>query len=1096
MADVPAVSEVARSAQRRQLTVMFCDLVDSTPLAARLDPEDMVDVYRVFRDLCACSIGAAGGYVAKFMGYGVLAYFGYPTVHEDDAERAVHAAMTLAEAAPRLATGHDAPLAARIGIATGLVVVGDLVGAASAEAGDVVGETPNLAARLQGAASPNEILVSNNTMRLASGLFAFADVGRMPLKGLKLKQPVWRVTGVKATAERFRARQPPARGPMMGREAELATLLGRWNACAKGGVQVVGIVGEAGIGKSRLVEALHRRIAVSEPHIWLEGGGAQIFSNTPFHPVAQAIHRRLADGKPMQPGEVAPRLTRSLAVVGAGDEATALIAELLDARAPDAGAPAAVSADQRRRALIDALANWLLKSAARWPTVLVIEDLQWVDPSTLEFLQVLVARAADARLLVLYTTRTDEAQAWPVAETRIALGRLDRESVRNLIVAAAPRSLAPDLLERIVARAGGVPLFAEELARLAGEDETEPHAIPSALSDLLMARLDQLGPAKELAQVAAVLGGGAPAPLLGAVAGVGEPELGDALEALIDAEVMVARDTEGRRTYAFRHALIESAAYETLLKRVRRTLHKRAAEVMLEHFPDMAERQPEVLAQHWLKAGDHRNAVSAWRRAARLAFGRYALREALHDAEQGIAVIQALKATAELEQDEIALQTLVAEAARGIEGYSSPRALVAVARAKALADRRGGGGAGEMQRAFGDWAARSSLGDYDGASEPGETYIRLARADGGASVLGSAHMILLTRYRQGDLAAAEDAYQGGQALLRASQLPAAGRRPGAGVRQRGDPGLAAGDGRGGRSAERAQPRAQPGDRQPLRSGVRLPHGRPPGAVRRRAGRRRARGGRKHPARRGERLCRVRRLDAGDAGPRTRVFGPGGGGRRLDRGGAVPPRRAARARLQDPVSDLACRSARHGRRPGAGPRRARGRARIEPARALLPPRDAEDQRRPFPQRAPPRRRRGRLSGGARPRALDRRQHLRPAVPLQPGRPAAVARTRPHLSRREKEGPARVALRVRGVSGAVGEYRLDFACNSNGGPSWPAKRRASETGSRSTIARTRPSRICRGSRSAACTGLRARSRGPLRSSTRSCRRKPPTRSLARS
>jgi class 3 adenylate cyclase/tetratricopeptide (TPR) repeat protein len=774
MDDSPGVREVAQSAQRRQLTVMFCDLVDSTPLATELDPEDTAQVFRVFRDLCASTIAAAGGHVAKYMGDGVLAYFGYPRAHEDDGERAVHAAMKLARAAPRLAAGQDAPLAARIGIATGLVVVGDLVGASSAEAGDVVGETPNLAARLQGAAAPNEILVSNTTMRLASGLFAFEDVGRLPLKGLRLKEPVWRVTGAKAAAERFRARQHHARGPMVGREVELETLLDAWRACRQGGVQVVGIEGEAGIGKSRLVEAFHRRIAVSEPHIWLEGGGAQIFANTPFHPVAQAIHRRLADGKPMQPGELVQRLKRSLALVGADSaEALALIAELVDARSPDAGAPPA-AADQRRRALVGALAEWLVKSARRWPTVLAIEDLQWVDPSTLEFLEALIERASAARLLVLYTTRPGDPPLWPATETRVVLGRLDRESVRNLIVAAAPGALAPDLLERIVARAGGVPLFAEELALLVGDDTGEA-AIPSALSDLLMARLDQVGSAKQLAQIVAVVGEDAPPALLSAVSGLGERELATALDTLVGAEILIARDAEGEPRYAFRHALIEAAAYGSLLRRVRRSLHKRAAEALCERLPELAERQPEVLAQHWLMAEEHTEAVAAWRRAARLAMERHAVREAAYAAEQGIGVIQSLEPSPDLERDESYLQNLLADAVRGIEGYASPRVLAALERGKTLAQRHGGVAA-EMQRILGDWAARSSTGDYVAAADPGDAYVRLARADGGDGPLGFAQMILLTRYRQGDLAGAEAAFRAGEPYF---QRPDFLRQPGA-----------------------------------------------------------------------------------------------------------------------------------------------------------------------------------------------------------------------------------------------------------------------------------------------------------------------------
>jgi class 3 adenylate cyclase/tetratricopeptide (TPR) repeat protein len=758
MTDSPAVLEVAQSAQRRQLTVMFCDLVDSTPLAGRLDPEDMTEVYRAFRDACAGAIQAAGGHVAKYMGDGILAYFGFPRAHEDDAERAVHAATAIAQAVPRLSTVDGEPLGAKLGIATGLVIIGDVIGETAAEVSDVVGETPNFASRLQGAAGPNEILVSDLTQRLAAGLFAFENMGRPALKGMQLTAPVWKVVGAKPAAERFHARQKAR--PMMGRQAELETLLDRWRACQAGGVQLVGVVGQAGMGKSRLAEAFHRAIAPKGPHIWLEGGGTQIFGNTPFHPLAQAIHRRLAEGGPLRPEDLPRRLERSLKQVGAYSEAAAAaLGELIEAKLAGSADPRISPPERRRRAMIDAGADWLLKSAERWPTVLLIEDLQWVDPSTVEFLRGLIARAGSARLLILYTSRPEEPLAWPTRETRIELGRLDRESVRNLIVATAPKALAPDLLETVVARSGGVPLFAEELAQLAGEER--PGEIPSALSDLLMARLDQLGPAKELAQVAAVLGGDAPLPLLGVVAGIGEEELRVALDRLVAESVMVAGDQDGQPTYAFRHALIEAAAYGSLLKKVRRGLHKRAAQAMLERFPEIAERRPEVLAQHWLRAGDHRNAVTAWRRAARLAYGRYAMREAIHACEQGVAVIRTLKATPELERDEIALQNMLANAARNTEGYASPRVLAAIERAKVLAEHHGGVGS-EMERALGEWAARSSVGDDVGAERAGDAFVDLARAEGGPAALGCACMVLLTRYRQGDLASAEQAYQEGK----------------------------------------------------------------------------------------------------------------------------------------------------------------------------------------------------------------------------------------------------------------------------------------------------------------------------------------------
>ncbi len=408
--------------------------------------------------------------------------------------------------------------------------------------------------------------------------------------------------------------------------------------------------------------------------------------------------------------------------------------------------------------------------------MLVVEDLQWVDPSSIELLETLVARAASARLLLLYTTRPDGPSPWSDGPGRqqIALGRLDRESARNLIVAAAPHALAPDLIERLVVRADGVPLFAEELARLVG-DEPDGFAIPSALSDLLLARLDQLGPAKELAQVAAVLGGEIPGPLLAKVAGLEESALSTTIEALVAGGVLVTRDDGGQPVLAFRHALIEAAAYETLLRRVRRALHKRAAAAIMDGFPDLAERQPEVLARHWLRAGEQAEAIAAWRRAARHAFERHAFREAQHACEEGISLIRALEPTDAIERDELSLQNTLAEASRAVEGYASERALAAVKQARVLVDRHGGL-LGQLRQAFGEWSAASTVGDYAAAAEPGDRYVALARIDGAPSVLGTAHMILMSRFRLGDLPGAEAAYQAGQRYF---EHPDFARRAGA-----------------------------------------------------------------------------------------------------------------------------------------------------------------------------------------------------------------------------------------------------------------------------------------------------------------------------
>ena len=776
-----AFREVAHAAQRRQLTVMFCDLVDSTPMAVRLDPEEMTDVYRVFRDCAATIIEAADGFVAQFMGDGLLAYFGFPLAHEDDAERAIHAALAVAAAVPQLRFGQEKPLAARFGIATGLVVVGDLIGVKAAEQRSVVGATPNFAARLQAAAGQNEILVSNTTRRLAAGLFDCENLGPLPLKGLNLAEPVWRVVGAKMTADRFRARQAITRSPMVGRDAELQDVVGHWRACLEGHGQIVGVVGDPGIGKSRLVDEFHRKVAAREPHIWLEGAGTQLFRNTPFYAVAQTIQRRLGGGRSLSQKERRSRLESSLKSVGAYSvESLALIGELVDASSPDGAAASALPSDQRRRALIDALVEWLLNSAKQWPTILLIEDIQWVDPSTLEFLQTLAERAPNHRLMVLYTSRPDAPPPTLPGEfhSRVVLGRLDRESARNLVIAAAPGPLAADLLERIVLRADGVPLFAEELARLVGDDPARgaDYSIPSALSDLLMARLDQLGPAKELAQIAAVLGSEISLPLLGAVAGLEDQALREGLDTLVAAEILTARNLGGETTYTFRHALIETAAYETLLRRIRRTLHKRAALAMVEHFAGTAEQRPEVLAQHWLRAGEQREAVSAWRRAADRARKLSAFREAQRAAEEGIAIIRSLNPSPDLDSDELALQNLLADASQGADGYASPRVLTAMERVKELTGRQGDTRQ-QLHRAFGEWAALSSQGDYAASAAPAKRYAQLARSSESPPTLGYAQMMVMTsRYRTGDLIGAEEAYQDG---LNYFEDPNFARRPGA-----------------------------------------------------------------------------------------------------------------------------------------------------------------------------------------------------------------------------------------------------------------------------------------------------------------------------
>jgi class 3 adenylate cyclase/tetratricopeptide (TPR) repeat protein len=781
--DAPApkvgVMDQGFAAQRRQLTVMFCDLAGSTELSARLDPEDMHDIIAAFHRAATDCIEAAGGFVAKYMGDGVLAYFGYPQAHEDDAERALHAGVEITTVAPRLPTPHGDPLAVRVGVATGVVVVGELIGAGPAQERNVVGETPNLAARLQALAAPNRVVVAETTRQLAAGLFEFRDLGRVVVKGLG-EERVWEVAGASPAADRFRARHEGGPTAMVNRIKEVEKILERWRACRGGAGQVVGVTGEPGIGKSRLVYEIRKEIA-RRPHIWLEGGGARIFQNTPFYAISQMIQRRLGRYRRLEPEEYLERLAQSLDSSGMpGDEPLALIADLIGVPTGAGQAPLTLSADERRRALLSTLADWLLATAERWPTMVVIDDLHWVDPSTLELLDVLIGRAAGSRLMLLYTARSDFPLPWAPgdAHLQLPLERLDREDARRLVTAAASRDLPPDLIDRAVNRAGGVPLFAEELARLFGQDKgrRSEREIPSSLSDLLMARLDQLGSAKQVAQIASVLGREFRLPLLRAVSGLPDEELEPALQRLSSADILAPQGARGDHVYAFRHSLIQDAAYEALLKRHRRELHGRAARIIAEDAPETISAQPEVLAQHWAGAGEAELALEAWREAGRSGIARRAFKEAQRAYEQALVLLQDLPESRRRDERELELQSSLSGVLQITRGYSAPQTVAAAARARELAER-GGKLHQQLSQLASEWMALSSAGDYAAAGAVAEQLMPLARADGSGDQLAGAYMIQMTsRFRVGDLLGAEEAFTAGAAYF---VSPRFCRRPGA-----------------------------------------------------------------------------------------------------------------------------------------------------------------------------------------------------------------------------------------------------------------------------------------------------------------------------
>ena len=583
---------------------MFVDLVGSTALSQSLDPEDMGDVLRSFQAAVTGGVTQFGGHVAKLLGDGVLVYFGWPTAHEDDPERAVRAGLAIVDAVRATPGLELRPLAARVGIATGLTVVGELAGEGSAREEAVVGETPNLAARLQAQAAPNTVVIGASTRRLVDGLFEFVDLGSHDLKGFATPVPAWRVLGSSAAHGRFAARAAAGLTPLVGRETELALLLDRWDRARRGRGQIVLVSGEAGIGKSRLLSALHQRLR-HEPVTPL------LFQCSPHHlqsvlwPVIDQLERsagfRSDDDLAAKFAKLETLLAKTMPDFAA---VTPLLAALLTLPA-DGRHPIRDQSPQRQRAdTLEGLCRHLESIAARRPVLAVLEDAHWSDPTTLELFDLIIDRADGRPILLLITFRPEFAPSWSGRgnATSLALDRLDAAEAAALVKEiACRRRLPPGLVEQLAARTDGVPLFVEELTKAVLElgdpalpDGSMPSlAIPETLQDSLLARLDRLAPAKEVAQIGAAIGREFPYRLVAAVAPLPEGRFVRALEELTAAELVFAEGTPPDSRYVFKHALVQDAAYSTMLKSRRRQLHGRIAAVLEEQFPEQAETQPD-----------------------------------------------------------------------------------------------------------------------------------------------------------------------------------------------------------------------------------------------------------------------------------------------------------------------------------------------------------------------------------------------------------------------------------------------------------------------------------------------------------------------
>jgi predicted ATPase/class 3 adenylate cyclase len=685
-----AIESQALDAERRQLTVLFCDLVESTNLAGQLDPEDLREVIRAYQAACADVIQGFEGHIAQYLGDGLLVYFGYPQAHEDDAQRAIRAGRKIVEAVgslnTRLEPAKGVRLAVRVGIHTGLVVIGEM-GASGRRERLALGETPNIAARLQGLAQPDTVIVSAATWQLVHGYFVCHDLGAHPLKGVGTAVPLYEVLGESGAQTRLDIVSARGLTPLVGREPEVTMLLERWGQAKDGLGQVVVLSGEAGIGKSRLVRVLKERLAGE--HLWWECRCSPYHQHSALYPIIDLFHRIFqwhpqdtVDAKREKLEQELRQYRLPLA------EAVPLLATLLSLPLPEGRYPSlALTPQRQKQRTMETVLALLLERAERQPVLVIVEDLHWMDHSTLEFLTLLLDQAPTARLMVLLTCRPEFQPSWGSRAylVPITLQRLPGQHVEAMIQRVTRgKALPPEVTRQIVTRTDGVPLFVEELIKTILESgwlqeradhyaptgPLPPLVIPATLHDALMARLDRLGTAKTVAQLGATIGRMFAHDLLRAVAPMDDATLEKCLGQLIDAELLYLRGVPPQATYIFKHALIQEAAYLSLLKSIRQQYHRRIAEVLETRFGDIAASQPELLANHFTDAGLIGRAMGYWQRAGQRAIDRSAHVEAISHLTRGLAALEALPDDTERARQELGLLSFLGHALVATKGQA------------------------------------------------------------------------------------------------------------------------------------------------------------------------------------------------------------------------------------------------------------------------------------------------------------------------------------------------------------------------------------------------------------------------------------------
>jgi class 3 adenylate cyclase/predicted ATPase len=687
-------------AERRQITVMFSDLVGSTALSARMDPDDLRFVISVYQKCVAETVQRFGGFVAKYMGDGVLVYFGYPQAHEHDAERAVRAGLELIRAVGDLKSG--TALQTRVGIATGLVVVGDLIGSGTAQEQAVVGETPNIAARLQSIADPNAVVIAESTRKLLGNLFDLQDLGGQDLKGIGVPVRAWAALPPASVESRFDALHASGLTELVGRGEELDLLLRRWSKAKAGEGQVVLLSGEAGIGKSRLTAGLMERV-VSESHTRLRYFCSPRHTDSALYPVIGQMERAagLAHGDTAQ--VKFDKLVALLAQTSTSTQDVSLLADMLSL--PNEGRYRALemTPEQRRKKTLEALGSQMEALSRSNPVLMIFEDAHWADPTSLEVVSRVVDRLRNLRVLLIVTFRPEFDPPW-IGRPHVAavtLNRLAQRDIETVIDNVVGNKLIPaSIRQDIIERTDGIPLFVEEMTKAVLEAGNEGAAqqtvasfpspalaVPASLQASLMARLDRLGAAKELAQVGAAIGRKFSHALLSAVVSKSEPALVLALDRLIASGLLFRQGVPPHSSYLFNHALVQDAAYGTLLREPRRVLHARIAETLEVQFPEIAENQPELLARHCTEAGLIEKAARLWGRAGQRSLDRSALVEAVAQFTRALDQITLLPATPALRREQIRLQVALITPLIHVKGYAAPETKAAAERAHRLIEQ-------------------------------------------------------------------------------------------------------------------------------------------------------------------------------------------------------------------------------------------------------------------------------------------------------------------------------------------------------------------------------------------------------------------------